>query len=506
MRINKKISGVILFCIILLIVLVLVSCQKEQNGENTKTNNENKTDESQKNNDNPVDNNSILFPEGDYDFEGYNFRVLINGPDHGDYESKEIYAEGDTGEVLNDAVRKRNIQIEDKYNFKISVNNNAKWGEIPTIAKKLILAGSDEYDMIMPMINDAAPLAHDKLIMNLNALPGLNLSAPWWDQRANDQLSIYNKLYFTTGDIGVLDKYCTFVTFFNKTLVADLGLENPYELVNSGNWTQDKVSEFIKGASKDLNGDAMMDYNDRWGLLTDTSIPMAMFFGSGEHITKKTPDGGLEITILNERSQNVLNNAFKFIYDKANVIFAEELKSSHATVWDAASAVFAENRALFRMCALIGVNEKITVSSEINFGILPQPKFNKEQAEYNNFVSTLGVPGVCVPITCGNPERTGVIIDAFARYADKTVRHAFYDIILNNRLIRDTESGEMLDIIFKTRTYDLGVIYNFGTLRDMFYNMASKRNENFVSECEKRMPKATKELSAILEKYASIEE
>jgi len=447
----------------------------------------------------------ILYPEPEHDFGGYNFKVLINGPAHVWYESTEIYAEKDTGSPINDAVYKRNIIIEDKYNFKISVINDTNWGDVARRARKSITAGDDEYDMIMPMINDASPLAHEGLLKDLNSVPGLNLPAPWWDQRANDQLSIYGKLYFTTGDMGILDKYCTFVTFFNKTIVKENALENPYELVKNGNWTQDKVSEMIRGISKDLNGDGMMDFNDRWGLLTDTSIAMAMFYGAGEHITRKTPDGGLEITILNPRSQDVLDKAFGFIYDKSSVLYANDIKSSLPTVWDAASTMFAENRALFRMCALISVSEEITINSYVDFGLLPQPKYNSEQPEYYNFVSTLGVPGVCVPSTCGNPERTGAIIEAFARYSADTVRYAFYDVVLTNRLVRDEESGDMLDLIFATKTYDLGVIYNFGTLKDMFYTMADKRNVNFVSESEKRMEKATKELTDILEKFSQVD-
>ena len=496
MFINKK-----NLCVVLILLLfILTACDNSAPAQNPAETNK----PVEKQPEAPTED-IVLFPEGEYDFGGYNFRALINGPAHNWYESTEIYSESDTGVPINDAVYKRNIIIEDKYNFRISVVNDTGWGEVPARARKSIMAGDDDYDIVMPMINDASPLAHDSLLIDLKTVPGLNLPAPWWDRRANEQLAIYDKLFFTTGDISILDKYCTFVTFFNKTLIADFGLENPYSLVRDGNWTQDKVTEMIKGVSADLNGDGVMDYDDRWGLLTDTSIAMALFYGSGEHITKQTPDGGLEITILNERSQSVLNKAFGFIYDKTSVIFAENLKTSHPTVWDAASTLFAENRALFRMAALISVSEEITISSDINFGILPQPKYNKEQPEYNNFVSTLGVPGVCIPVTCGNLERTGVIIDAFARYATDTVRHTFYDIVLTNRLVRDEESREMLDLIFETKTYDLGVIYNFGTLKDMFYSMAAAGNVNFASECEKRMDKANKELAEILAKYSLID-
>lgn len=442
---------------------------------------------------------SALYPEKPYDFEGYKFRILINGPGAGDYEQKEIFAETETGEVLNDAVHMRNVLIEDKYNFKITVSLSDGWSDLVTKARTSILTGDDEYDMIMPVISLASSLAQDKLLTDLNIVPGLYLEAPWWDRNANEQLSIYDKLYFTTGDIGVLDKYCTLVTFFNKKLIRDYDLENPYELVNGGAWTQDKIYDMMKDVSADLNGDGVRDFSDRWGVLADGQLMFTLFYGAGEHVTEKAKDGGLEITILTDRTVNVMNNVYKF-YDKSCVIYAENLKTSFSSVWQAATTLFCENRALFRICALIFVNEQITRESEIDFGVLPTPKYNEEQEGYYNHVSTIGVPGVCAPVTCGDPERTGVIADAMARYAKDTVQNAFYDKILNNRLIRDTESSGMLDLICSTASYDLGRIYNFGGIFDVFGVIAAG-STNFVSECEKRMDKANAELNKILEMY-----
>ncbi|MCL2517239.1 MAG: extracellular solute-binding protein [Oscillospiraceae bacterium] len=481
-----------IFCLILIIVF-FISC-----GSETIKNTENKTTESVS--ETVIDYNT-LYPEKPYDFDGYEFRAFITGPGAGDYEQKEIYSEVETGEVLNDAVRMRNVLIEDKFNFKITVIIASSFADLSAKARKSILTGDDEYDMVMPVISQASSLAQDKLLLDLNIVPGLYLEAPWWDQNANDQLTIYDKLYFTTGDIGVLDKYCTLVTFFNKKLITDFNLENPYELVNTGKWTQDKLYEMMRSVSMDLNGDGVMDYEDRWGILADRQLMFTLFYGAGEHVTKKSKDGGLDITILNNRSINVMENVYKF-YDKDHVIYADDIKSNHATVWNAATTMFCENRALFRICALIFVNEQITRESEIDFGVLPTPKYNIEQDGYFNHVSTIAVPGVCVPITVpiANLERVGVIIDAMARYAGDTVQYAFYDKILNNRLIRDTESSAMLDLIFSTTSYDLGRIYNFGGIFNVFGNTALG-GRNFVSDCESLMEKAITELDKILEMY-----
>jgi ABC-type glycerol-3-phosphate transport system substrate-binding protein len=51
--------------------------------------------------------------------------------------------------------------------------------------------------------------------------------------------------------------------FYNKTLVQKLGLEDPYELQQKGEWTWDKFREFSKKATQDTNGDGKTDV---WGL------------------------------------------------------------------------------------------------------------------------------------------------------------------------------------------------------------------------------------------------
>lgn len=51
--------------------------------------------------------------------------------------------------------------------------------------------------------------------------------------------------------------------FYNKTLVQKLGLEDPYELQQKGQWTWEKFREFSKKATQDTNGDGKTDV---WGI------------------------------------------------------------------------------------------------------------------------------------------------------------------------------------------------------------------------------------------------
>ena len=42
---------------------------------------------------------------------------------------------------------------------------------------------------------------------------------------------------------------CPYVIFFNKQMVSDFGLDNPYQLVYDGKWTIDAFDKMARAAS-----------------------------------------------------------------------------------------------------------------------------------------------------------------------------------------------------------------------------------------------------------------
>jgi len=440
-------------------------------------------------------------PEPDYDFKGYHFRVLVNGDAFGDYRSREFFAAEETGDVINDAVYKRNVTAEEKYHFTLEIFGDTT-GSNPAqiIASKTIKAGDDAYDLVMPYmtIDGSAGLAQQNLIMDLKTLPGLTLENPWWDQRANEQLSIGGKLFFTTGDISiVLSSYCTFGVLFNKSLIRDNGLDNPYTLVQNGGWTIDKMYEMAKSITQDINGDGILNHEDQWGVLSELNASNGMFFSSGEHIVSKDAEGYPEITMYNPRSVSIMDKAFDFLQDKNTVIFANTMKVG--SVWEYATKIMAEGRALFRTCALVGVEE--LRAAELDFGVIPYPKYDKAQIGYNNLVSTICVPGVCVPATVQNPETVGAIIEILCRGASSTIVPAYFEQTLYNRLVRDDESYDMLKLVFSTRVYDLAYIYDWGGIGFLLMNMNDRGQKDFASQYEKIEAKAKTAMEKTIDLY-----
>lgn len=280
---GKRISAAIITAIILTILFLAAACN-QNNGESNSSNNGNNgdggtvnenggTDENADETDiggNPEqqesgqDNGRILSEAPVRDLEGYEYRILSRGESYALWQGTDADAEEETGDPINDAVYKRNRTIEEKYNI-IIVNKPSS--DLTSSAKKAISSGGDEYDIMMgPLSNNFAnTLSQSGMLTDLKNVPYIDLPKPWYDQKANEQLTISNKLYVTISDIGKVDKDATWSYLFNKKLISGLSLENPYQLVRDGKWTIDKMLEMCKGVSRDLNGDGIMGIEDQYG-------------------------------------------------------------------------------------------------------------------------------------------------------------------------------------------------------------------------------------------------
>jgi hypothetical protein len=124
------------------------------------------------------------------------------------------------------------------------------------------------------------------VLTNLNSIESLDLSYDWWDQRAVENMTLDDAIFFTTGDMSIISNQATYVITFNKSLTEDYGLENPYELVNNNQWTVDKFGQMAESLYEDLNGNGQYDADDRYGFMTYNADNMGFLLSAGGSIAK----------------------------------------------------------------------------------------------------------------------------------------------------------------------------------------------------------------------------
>ena len=247
-------------CLLLIacaIIPLLVACA---NGANTVV-----TTEPTKGDDTPVTTEPITteyvelpeLPE-DADYDGYEFLILVSG----NYKSNDFEASEDASDIIGQAIWRRNVMLAEKMGVNIANKDIIKFGSSTgsgsgfQAMQQSYTTNSFDYDMCMIGSFDAGVIAYSGYAADLNTLPYVDLERSWWDQRANEELQILGKMFYTTGDISICDNLVTHCLLFNKELIAeDSNLNSPYELVREGKWTYDTMAAEVAKVSVDVNAD-----------------------------------------------------------------------------------------------------------------------------------------------------------------------------------------------------------------------------------------------------------
>ena len=439
------------------------------------------------------------------DFENYEYRILSRGESYTLWEGTDAAAEEENGDLINDAVYKRNRTIEAKYNIQII---NKPSSDILASARKAISSGTDEYDIMMGALSGFADaLSQGGMLADIKNIPYIDLAKPWYDQKANDDLTIAHKLYVTISDIGKVDKDATWSYLFNKQLIGDFSLENPYQLVREGKWTIDKLLEMCKGVSRDLNGDGKMGFEDMYGYAGETYNLYLGVLSSGSSITSKDP-GDLPIyTGLDDAGINSFQKLLSMLGDKTLCLRADDYYSSGKEVWGGTGIMdtaFKENRILFFDTSMARV--VFYRNMDADFGIVPPPKRDEAQKEHISTVSVRSTNSLCFPVTVPDFERTGIITDALACESYHTLIPAYYDVQLKTKFARDDESSEMLDLIFAGRKFDLALLYDWAGVTSAFEAAMQRNSPDIVSALEKIQEKVVAQIEKTIEAYQSFEQ
>ena len=490
---------IVLFLILSLVILSVFACAPKADN-NSEKNDSLVNNNAGENGDVPEETKPPHdMPEKDYG--GYKFRFLVKEFNSGHYwGAVDIFAEEETGDPINDSVYRRNRIIEDRYNIEIS---EKRIGDVCGTARKSIMSTSHDYDVIMPDLNGAAPLATQGFFLDVRSeLPELQLDGVWWDQRANQMLSLGGRQQFLIGDMTLMANDATWVVMFNKKVVEEYGLGNLYSLVKNDDWNYDAFFGLIKKVSHDVNGDGKFDENDQLGLLTDNGAKTILIYNTGEMAVRKDENDMPYLALNTERTIIAAQRVFEILKDRTISINAHtDIKLPDAWT-DGVNKMFQENRGLFYMISLTVMHRMRGMDSD--FGVLPSPKFDKNQTEYYHTVQPSTTNSILFPKTTPDPELASIIIEDMCYESRDTVRHAYFDITITNKTIRDEESAEMLDLIFSTRIYDLGFIFNWGNigyLLESVYPDAGK----FISKYESAEPKAEKAMQKTLDEIAGID-
>ncbi len=433
-----------LFLALLTLCVLLVSCNDTGDTDTDKNTSVTDTDE--------------LF--ANLPAEKYNttFTIYVEGDYLDRYKSIEIVPNENGPTIISESVLERNARVEQHFGVEIKEIRTADTSEMVTNVQNEIATGAKTYDVVMAYLPNAGILAAGGALRDLSEFENLHLDEDYWDTTAVESLSVSGKNFFVVGDMNLLAYDCTHCIVFNKDVVADNNLENPYDLVYDGEWTMDKLLSMAKQVSYE-DGDGKTDLDDTWGFLINNNYATSLYFGAGETLTTKNTDDLPIIAVQGERAVTVFNKIFD-ICNSDKVALIEDYVGTYDDVYTKASEAVASKKALFRSMAVVDIQE--LGNYECNFGIIPTPKFDEEQEEYYSYVSVIYASSAVIPISAKDAEMSAVILDAMCQASTDTVKTSYYDTMLKYRKLQDDDGVAMLDIIFDNRVFDLAAVYNWG--------------------------------------------
>ena len=412
------------------------------------------------------------------------------------HASRQTFAEeSENGEPVNDALFRRDREIEEL--FGITVRTNLS-DSIDSDATKSAMSGDDEYQLVLGTMGGVQKnLALKRLSSNLHDFPYIALDKPWWCAQADENLTVNGKLFFTTGPITPQFYFAAQAMAYNTRLADEYSIKKLDSLALEGKWTLDKLEELLKDKGKDLNGDGKMNGDDSFGMVFESSVGANAFYvGAGEKYCEVGNDG-ITVSIADERSVGLIERLSKLLTDPENVY------DTHLAPEDINHFVkmFTDGRSLFATTSMSHVIVSFREMTD-DYVLLPMPKLDESQEDYHTYSNQWCLGGVSIPVTVKEREAVGNILETMAYLSWKYVRPAQYEITLKGKVARESESqSKLLDIIFDSSYYDLNGIFNFGKSADLVGKAITGQTNTLASDYESIKNSVKNDIDSLMENF-----
>lgn len=290
-------------------------------------------------------------------------------------------------------------------------------------------AGSKFADIVVSTMWQQRPLVKARVLADLNAVSGLNLTKSYFDQVARRDMQLYGKNFiaFTELDGPTAD---VSVIYFNKKLAKtafeklgvavdspDAAAKELYSYVDSGIWTFDRMQKISQKAAADLDGDGRMNAkspSDQYGFSgvdMRGDVAYNIFRSKGGYFTKKSSNGDIVYALDDAINITSLKTMQTWLLKDVSVYNTAAYGTSPTAIIDA----FKAGRVLFLGYSADAAFEFADME---DWGILPYPgPDTKSPNPVYTTASDWGAQGFCIPRKVKGWELTqaATAIDAIAR-------------------------------------------------------------------------------------------
>ena len=421
----------------------------------------------------------------DVDLDGLKFRVLNIDPNKTTL-ILDFAPDSSSDNVVSAAIYKRNNIIQERYNMTFVEEPGGDYKDLDNKYTTLVSSSDSTYSLVTMIQRYAFAKAMAGNCVIVDDLPYLDTTQPWYVQDVNEQFSIGGVKVFAYSDecINLFEQ--TMCVLYNKTIIDDSdNLVDPYDLVKAGTWTVDAFLEQARTAAHDTDGDTLIDDRDVLGIVgTEDCLYPTLWIGAGLNTITKDDDGIPSFTASTDNQLiSLLQKVLEYV-KMDGVIFDTWVDKAylyqHSDTGEVSRMIFENDHALYTICVVGSIKSFNKMKSD--FGIAPAPKLDERQAKYKSRV----IDGWLKVVPPCNPdlETTSLLMEALAVESKNYVYAPYYELAMQGRYTRDDEgkSNEMLDLIFDTRTQDLGDTAWKSSVSTIFMSCFARKSDTFSSD------------------------
>ncbi len=435
--------------------------------------------------------------------------VILNRLFYG-WTADEVSVPELNSEPVNDAMFNRNVAVYDRLNVNIvssPIEDPSEYAPIDKI-KSVVKAGSDEFDLVAAPVYTTTPAALEGTFRDLVDLQYLDLDREYWMQEYNETMSFGGSQHTATGMIALSTYRFAFVTMFNKGEFDNKSVPYPYEAIANNEWTLDYQAALAKDFYRDVNGNNTKDEGDFFGFASCTGINTDAYWASCNlPILAKDADGYYEYVLDVGRFSDVMDKVLYLFYDCGGT-FLYPVKTNNVEQ-DDLRIMFTKGECAMMTIRLVAVEQPDVRDMEIEYGIVPVPKYDQAQEDYGTMLhDQFTVFAVPASAAADKLEMIGATMEVMASESLRLVKPAYYEIALKRKYMSDPTAWEMLDMIFARVKIDAAVTYvvPMNTPHHKMRTIVASKKNTVSSQCaklgkslEKTLTKVHKKLEALAE-------
>ena len=435
-------------------------------------------------------------PDG-LDFNGETFHALTYANAIAEYY---FFSDGENGDIMNDAIYRRRLAVEERLNVRLAhtLYGQNDYPKVPQTIKTMVQAGEDEFQQAyLHCIQGIASLVSGGYLYDLNTMPNIDMNAEWWNREMTNALNFGSNVYYGVNDFSIPNLN---IVYFNKKMVTDLDLDNPYQLVDDGKWTIGSFLAMAKEVVQDVDGNGKMEKDvDRFAISTNEISKFISFVtGSEQYMTTMDKNNRIALAMNTEKMQKLVDQFADLALGNGIFVAGANEVDKQLTIQTDRTLFFLEKQAYLEYMR----------DYTVDFGFVPYPKYDEAQEHYRSMDwGSL----MAVPTTVTNPDMVGAVIEALAYESADTVRPVYFNVVLTDKLSRDEDAVRMLDLILNSVCYEpAGNYFGFDAgFSDLFYALprvaVESKKTDFASWYAKNEKSANKTIDKFYEELEKLE-